>query len=174
MKKYKTRCGGTIVVSHKTEEHLRAHPEVQEILAETIGKVSLPKSGEFLATEVEMSRTVGLSGCVEAPRIEVGDKAYFAQRIGRNKPTRVLPGARGAETTKVVVLAFPAQEETSTYVLVTSWIGTLASKEPWDANIRSQEERQESLDFWCSHALIHDPEVMGTVFESSWEEILGS
>ncbi len=174
MKKYVTACGGAIVVPRKAEEHLRAHPEVREILAEAIGKVSLPRDGGFLAIEVEMGRVVGLSGCMEALRIKVDDQAYFAQRIGRDKPTRVLPGARGVETTKVVVLAFPARGEAGTYVLVSSWVGTLAPKEPWDANIRSQEEFQESLDFWCSHALVHDSEVMGPVFESTWEEILGS
>ena len=174
MKKYVTACGGTIVVPCKAEEHLRAHPEVREILAEAIGKVSLPSSGEFLATEVNMGRVVGLYGCVEAPRIKVDDRAYFAQRIGRDKPTRVIPGARGVETTKVVVLAFPARGETGKYVLVSSWVGSLGHKEPWDANIQSQEEYQKSLDFWCSHALVHDSEVMGSVFESTWEEILGS
>ena len=173
MKKFlTTACGGNIVVPNKTEKHLLAHPEVQKILAEAIGKISLP-NGAFLATEVEMGRVVGLSGCVKVPWIELSDKAFFAQRIEREKPTRVLPGAEGKETTKVVILAFPDRRDKRTYVLITSWIGTLAPKEPWDANIRSKEELQESLDFWSSHALVYDHEVMGPVFESTWDEVLG-
>lgn len=172
MKKFLTFCGGTIVVPYKTEEHLRAHPEVQKILAEAIGKVSLPRNSEFLAIEVEMGRVVGLSGCVEAPRIEVGDKAFFARRIEREKPTRVLLGSEGVETTKVVILAFPDRKDKRTYVLVTSWIGTLAPKEPWDTNIQSQGEFQESLNFWSSHAIVYDPATMGEIFESTWKEVL--
>jgi hypothetical protein len=170
MKKISTSCGGTIVVPRKAQEHLRAHPEVQKILAEAVVKVSLPH-GEFLAVEVEMGRVVGLSGCVKTPRIEVGDKTFFAQRVEREKPSRVVFG-KGEEATKVVVLAFPSRENKRTYVLVTSWIGSLAPKEPWDRNIKSEEELRESLDFWTSHALIWDSAVMSEPFESSWEEIL--
>lgn len=172
MSEYQTACGGRIFVPFKTKEHLRAHPEVQEILAEAIGKVSLPQNGEFLATEVEMGRVVGLSGCVETPRIRTGDQAFFAQRIGRDKPSRVVVG-EGEETTKVVLLAFVAQEEQGKYILVSSWLGSLAPKEPWDPNITSQKEFQKSLDFWSSHALVYDSEVMGEVFESTWEAVLG-
>ncbi|RLG28193.1 hypothetical protein DRO03_10405 [Methanosarcinales archaeon] len=170
--KKKTACGGTIVVPRKAQEHLRAHPEVQKILAEAVGKVSLPRNGEFLAVEVEMGRVVGLSGCVKAPRVEIDDLAFFAQRIERKTPSRVVV-SEGEPTTKVVVLAFASREDKRTYILVTSWVGSLAPKEPWDRNIRNNEEFRESLDFWSSHALVHDPAVMGEVFENSWGEILG-
>jgi len=145
---------------------------MQKILVEVIGKVSLPRNDEFLATEVEMDRVVGFSGCVKALRVETSDQAFFAQRIGRDKPSRVIVG-KGETTTKVVVLAFPAKEEAGKYILVTSFIGSLAPKEPWDSNIHSKREFQESIDFWTSHALVHDPAVMGPVFESTWDEVLG-
>lgn len=168
----KTFCGGRIIVPRKVEDHLDAHPEVRDILPEAIGRVVLPRDDAFLSAEVEMGRVVGRSGCVQTPPIGLGDRALFAQRMGRTNPSRVVVG-EGEPTTKVVVLAFPARGETGTYVLVTSWVGSLAPKEPWDPNIRTQREHKESLDFWCTHALVWEPTVMSEPFESSWEEILG-
>lgn len=171
MREFKTACGGRIIVPQKAEDHLRAHPEVEGLLPEAVVKVRLPRNGAFLSAEVEMERIVGRSGCVKTPLIAVSDRVLFAQRIGRDKPSRVIVG-EGEETTKVVVLAFSSREEAGTYVLVTSWVGSLARKEPWDPNICSQEEYQDCLQFWCSHALVWDSTVMSGAFESSWEEVL--
>jgi hypothetical protein len=171
-REYRTACGGRIVVPPKTADHLRAHPEVVEHLGDAIARVRLPDGGAFLRVAVEMNQLVGRSGCVQTPLIGLQDKSLFAQRIGRERPSRVVIG-EGEETTKFVVLAFPARGETGTYVLVTSWVGSLAFKEPWDSMIKTQEEYQESLGFWCSNALVWDADVMSAPFESTWEEILG-
>jgi len=173
MRKFKTADGGTILVSPKAEDHLRAHPEVDGILGEAIAKVRLPQDGAFLSEEVEMERIVGRSGCVQTPPIRPSDRSLFAQRIGRERPSRVVMD-EGEETTKVVVLAFASRGEAGTYVLVTSWVGSLARKEPWDPMIRSQAEREETLVFWRSHALVWDPAVMSEPFESTWDDVLTS
>jgi hypothetical protein len=171
MRKFKTFCGGTIVVPRKAEDHLRAHPNVDLLMPESIARVQLPRNGAFLSAEVEIGRVVGRSGCVQTPPITQSDRVLFAQRIGRDHPSRVIVG-EGEKTTKVVVLAFASHEEADTYVLVTSWVGSLAPKEPWDSNIRKDEEYQECLRFWCANALVWDPSVMSETFKSSWEEIL--
>jgi len=170
---YTTKCGGRIVLTHKACEHLRAHPEVGELMAEAIGRLELPIDGSFLAAEVDLGRVIGRSGCVPTEPIETITPTLFAQRVGRDKPTRVVVGIEGPETTKLVVLAF-AGREPGTYVLVSSWIGELAEKEPWDRSIRSQEEADRAVGFWTTHGLVHDPAVMGEPFESTWEEILNS
>jgi hypothetical protein len=150
---------------------LVAHPEVRGLLLEAIGRVVLPRDGAFLSTEVEMGRIVGRSGCVSTPPIDPSERSLFAQRIGRERPSRVILG-EGEETTKVVVLAFASRGEAGTYVLATSWVGGLAAKEPWDPMIRSQGEYQGSLGFWCSHALVWDSAVMSAPFESTWDDVL--
>lgn len=171
---YVTKCGGTIVVPPKTQEHLRAHPEVSGVLAEAIGLITLPRNGEFLAVAVEMGRVVGRSGCVPTEPIRPSSPAMFALRVGRDKPSRVMVGVEGPESTTVVVLAFVAKE-TRTYVLITSFIGELAPKEPWDRSMRlGSAEAMDSLEFWTRNALVHDPSVMGPVFESSWSDVLGN
>lgn len=170
---YKTACGGTIVVPSKAQEHLRVHPEVHGLLQEAVGRLALPEDGRFLAVAVEMGRVVGKSGCAETPCVGPDDPAFFALRVGRDKPSRVTLGVQGPDMTKVVVLAFASRESARTYVLVTSFVGELAPKEPWDRNIRSQGEFQKSLDFWSSHALVHDPAVMAEPFQSTWNQVLG-
>lgn len=172
MRNFKTACGGHIIVPRKVEYHLVAHPEVRELMPEAIGRMFLPRNGGFLSAEVEMERIIGWSRCVSTPQIAISDPVLFAQRIGRNKPSRVIVG-EGEETTKVVILAFASREEAGTYVMVTSWVGPLAPKEPWDPNIRNDAERQECLSFWCTHALAWDPTVMSDHFESSWVNVLG-
>lgn len=173
MRKFRTACGGVIVIPQKAEGHLRAHPEVTNVLPEAIALVRLPLDGAFLSTEVEMGRTVGRDGRVKTALIDSSDRALFAQRVGRDHPSRMIIG-EGEETAKVVILAFAARGEANTYVLVTSWVGSLARKEPWDPMIKSQGEYQECLHFWCSNALVYDSSVMGEPFESSWEKVLSN
>lgn len=171
MRKFWTADGGMIIIPPKAENHLVAHPEVRDFLPEAIGRVMLPSDGAFLSTEVEMGRVVGRSGCVETYPISPSDRSLFAQRIGRERPSRVIIG-EGEETTKVVVLAFASRGEARTYILVTSWVGSLAPKEPWDPMIKSREEYQDCLQFWCSNALVWDSTGMSEPFESSWAEVL--
>jgi len=172
--KYQTADGGTIVVPPKAQEHLRAHPEVDVVLGEAIACITLPRRGEFLAIAVEMGRVVGRSGCVPTAPIHPSEPATFALRVGRDKPSRVVVGVEGPEATTVVILAFADKRDARTYVLITAFVGDLAPKEPWDRSmVRGSAEHREALAFWCSHALIWSPDVMGDPFESSWSKILG-
>lgn len=169
---YQATRGGSIIVPPKAQEHLRAHPEVGGVLAEAIGHLTLPLNGEFLAVAVEMGRVVGRSACVSTAPILPSASATFALRMGREKPSRVIVGVEGPESTTVVVLAF-ASKKKDEYVLITSFIGELAPKEPWDRSLRpGSKESQESLDFWCCHALVYDPAVMKPAFESSWSVVM--
>lgn len=172
MTTYKTRCGGTIHISPRTKNHLRAHPEVFNHLQSATEKISLPTDAQKYEGEIDLGRVIGRSGVARTPPLEVGDKALFAFRTNRKLPSRVAPAGKvGEETTKIVVLARPGAIEKQ-YDLITSWIGTLAKKEPWDPSITSPEEFRECLIFWRSFAFVHDPDVMGRVFESSWSKIL--
>ncbi len=163
---------GKIVVPAQTKEHLAAHPEVADLLEEAISKVEI--TGQFLALEIPMGRVVGKDGVVTTEPVAVGEVCTFASRPGRAKPSRVVVGIDAPDTDKVVVLAFPDKESPSdTAVLITSFLGSLAAKEPWDPNMRSDAEREAALVYWCSHALVHT-EVMGAPFESSWEQVLAA
>lgn len=38
--------------------------------------------------------------------------------------------------------------------------------------VASSEDRKVSLDYWCKNALIHDPNVMRPLYQSTWKEEL--
>lgn len=163
---YKTACGGTVVLSQAAKEHLLAHADVGEILGEVLGQISLPQ--EWLVTETDLGRVVGLSSCVPAPYVGLDDPATFASRINRPRPSRVLVGAEKVSTSKVAVIARP--EESGVFTLVTAWIGPLAPMEPGDAT--PGPEREASLDFWSNNALVWDPASAGEPAEMTWRQVL--
>jgi hypothetical protein len=169
----RTACGRQIVIPARALAHLEAHPEVAGILPEAANRLVMPPRRGFVEAEVDMGRVVGRSGLVRIPHGSADTPMLFATRVGRPAPSRVVPDDTPCEeTNKVVIVAQPNRDDDSTYALVTSWIGSLSHKEPWDRNIKTDSERQYCLRFWCSHALIHNPAVMGYIFESTWRDVL--
>ena len=167
---YRTKCGGVLVLPPKTKEHLVAHSVVSDLLEEVAGLLELLRDGSFVAREVELSRVVGRSGCVSATAVGLEGEANFALRVGRRKASRVAIGVEGPEASTVVVLACADKAVKGTYVLITAYVGALAPKEPWDA--APGPEREASLAFWGSHALVWDPEVMGEPVTANWSAII--
>ena len=172
MARFKTTCNGTIIVPYKAEAHLKTHPSVRKVLTEAIAMLRLPTDKSFLAIEVAMGRVVGLAECVKAPVIKVNQETFFAQRKERQGVSRITQESKGEESSKLAIFAFASREDARVYVLATAFIGSINHKEPWDRNIKSQEEYQKSINFWSSHALVYDPKVMEKVFKSTWEKAL--
>lgn len=172
MLEYRTSCGGTIRVLPKTVEHLKAHPEVTVFLNEAIGLLSLPRRPAKLESVIDLGKAIGRSNLLPTPAVAYDEAAMFAMRHGRRSASRVVePNNVGPTCSTIVVIAKPTPIP-ETYDLLTSWIGKLACKEPWDLSIRSEEERNKCLAFWRSHALIHDSKTMSKMFQSSWQKIL--
>lgn len=157
--------GHVIVIPEETVEHLKAHPDVWDVLKEAVGLLVL--DGSFCAKDVDLGRVIGKSGCVPASKISVDEVTTFALRTNRTRPSRVVVADK-VDTSKVSIIAAPKDE--STYTLFTAWIGELAPKEPGDA--ASEAEREGSLAFWTSHALVWDAETCGEIFETTWEQVL--
>ena len=89
------------------------------------------------------------------------------------KASRVVPDAAPVDTEIVSIVANPVEK--NTYELVTAWFGSFAPKEPWDPDLADNPSAyEESINFWCSHALVHDPELMEQHFKSTWEDIINN
>ena len=87
------------------------------------------------------------------------------------KASRVVPDANPVDTDLVSIVANPVEK--NSYELVTAWFGEFGPKEPWDPDLADdQSAYEESINFWCSHALVHDLAVMDEPFESMWEDIV--
>lgn len=170
--KIRTACGSIIEITTSTVKHLEAHPETAAIIVDAIRKARIGNR-PFAEVEVDMGRVVGRKTRVSTIPQSPDEPMVFAFRTGREFPSRVAPDVtHGDETSSVVLIA--KRLGNGYYKLVTSWVGNLAEKEPWDPGIRGREHYDRCLKFWCRHALIHNPEIMGPVFESTWNEILAS
>lgn len=166
---YTTANGRTIFVTPSARHHLAAHPEVSAVLEEAMLRLD-PIAGRFLRREVDLGRVLGRSGCVETRPIAFDEPALFAQRIGRQKPSRVIVGAPGPECRTVVIIAQPNPKRDG-HNLMTAYVGTLAPREPWDPSLRPSE-KITSVKFWCRHALVYDESVMDPPERASWKDIL--
>ena len=168
---YKTPCGGSIILTEGVREHLEAHPGILDLIPEIVLKVSLPTDGSRLACQTSLGRDVGQSSLIDTQKIGLSETAWFAIRKNRMKASRVVPDAGPADTEIVSIVANPLEK--NSYELVTAWFGEFAPKEPWDPDLTDDPSAyKESINFWCSHALVHDPAVMNDPFESAWGKIL--
>ena len=163
----KTGCGGYINLSDSVREHLGAHPGILGLIPEIAPRVTLPTDGSTLASQISLGRVVGQSSLINTKKIGLSETAWFAVRKNRMKASRVVPDAGPADTDLVSIIANPIEKKS--YELVTAWFGVMAPKEPWDPDLVDDPVAyEESINFWCGHALVHDPEVMDEPFESMW------
>lgn len=168
-----TKCKGRIIIPASTQEHMRAHPESWQLLPEAVGRLDLPKDGSELSIEFDFGRIIGRSGCIETPRIGFNQVSFFAMRLARAFPSRVVMGEDGPEIRHMTIKAVPApHERVHSYQLITAYIGNLAPSEPWHLEQMSFEDFQESMDFWTTHALTYNPVTMSHPFPSTWTQVL--
>ena len=164
---YKTGCSGSIILTEGVREHLEAHPGILDLIPEIASKVALPTDGCRLVSQISLGRVVGQSSLINTKKIGLSETAWFAVRKNRMKASRVVPDAGPADTDLVSIIANPIEKKS--YELVTAWFGVMAPKEPWDPDLVDDPVAyEESIYFWCGHALVHDPEVMDEPFESMW------
>jgi hypothetical protein len=168
---YKTGCGGSIILTEGVSDHLEAHPGILDLIPEIASRVILPTDGSRLARQVSLGRVVGQTSLINTKKIGLSETAWFAVRKNRMKASRVVPDASPVDTDLVSIVANPVEKDS--YELITAWYGGMAPKEPWDPDHADDPTAyEESINFWCSHALVHDPEVMDEPFESTWEDIV--
>lgn len=142
----KLKSGEAVVDRYNS--HL--HESVMPLLPEAFARVE-SAGRKFLVCELDFGRVVGESNCVATGP---GDEIVFAKRPKRLGLTRFVKNRQAEPTSFAVVILKTADGEPGAYALVTAFIGQLAEKEPWDKNIQNANERQRSLAFWNSHALV--------------------
>jgi hypothetical protein len=168
---YKTNCGGNIIITVKVKSHLEAHPGIHDLIPEIASRVTLPTDGSRLSCQISLGRVVGQSSLISTKKIGLSEMTWFAVRKNRMKASRVVPDAGPADTDLVSIVANPIEKDS--YELVTAWFGAMAPKEPWDPDLADDPVAyEESINFWCSYALVHDLAVMDEPFRSTWETVL--
>ena len=170
---FKTKCGGFMHLTTNVKKHLEAHAGILELIPEIASRVILPIDGSRLTCQISLERVVGQSSLIETRKIGLSETAWFAIRKNRMKASRVVPDAAPVDTEIVSIVADPVEK--NTYELVTAWVGAFAPKEPWDPDLADDPSAYKaSINFWCNHALVHDPELMEQHFKSTWKNIINN
>lgn len=110
--------------------------------------------GAFVKTVIEMPSSLGTLPCaLYGPSVGddpvTRDQVHYQRRGDRDKKSRMID-APCRPTHKVVVMGLVGEIAFTMY-------GTRGSgpspREPWDKGLKTEEELQESKDFWAVHAL---------------------
>lgn len=142
-----TLAGGQTVVN-RHRSHL--HEPVSSLLSEVLANTESNGRQFFIHTH-DFGRVVGeTTGVQTAP----GDEIIFAQRKGRRGLTRFVKNRPAQPCSEVTVILKRDDVDRNVYVLITAFIGGTPQPEPWDQNIRTQEEFQRAVEHWSTHALV--------------------
>jgi FMN phosphatase YigB (HAD superfamily) len=167
----RTRDGHTIRIPRGAREHLVVHPETALYLRPAAAALVGGAFADYLGGEVDLHRSVGVLGCIEAPRIRPDAQATFTVRPNRRAPSRVVISTTPQVTTKFTICAM--RRGAADFELLTAYAGPYAPPEPWDAVglQRANLDQAAALEYWCAHALVWQPS-WPAPFESTWDEVL--
>lgn len=168
--KFISANGKEIFVTAEIRRHLSAHPDVLEFLEEAVSKANIPEGTALFNEAISLGRKIGISICVETEKISPNEETDFSLRLEREFPSRISLESKG-DPCDSVTLKIKFDQQSGKYFLETAFIGLPTPSNPYYAD-RASNEYKESLDFWCSHALAYDPEIMEKPFKSSWNSIL--
>ena len=171
---YKSSNHCLVELSNKTLSHLEAHPKIIDYLSEAISKTSIPiKQKDRIRMEIDLKKIVGKSSLINTEPITNNSDTYFSIRKGREGPSRVVLDEKPKETSIISIVAEPIDEKQ--YNLSSAWYGPIAPKEPWDNTfLNDQKCNDESLHFWCCHALVYEVDFMQEPFISTWDKVMSS
>ena len=126
----------------------------KELLADAIGKITTNKRG-FVKEKVEYDHPIGTQTCV---KVSPEDEVVMVYRNGRSGQTPMVKNREAEPCSSVMVILRKDRSvlDKDIYEMLTGYIGEGSPREPWDPNISTEEERRECEEFWNTHALLYD------------------
>ena len=172
--KYQTSCGNIITLTSNTLSHLEAHHNIIDFLPEAISQISFTsKQDDRIRMEIDLVNMVGKSSLLNTEQIDIYTDAYFCMRKGREGASRVVLNEKPQVTSIISIVAEPVGSKR--YNLISAWYGKIAPREPWDSTLLTEPKAfEESLGFWCCHALVHEVDFMEDPYESTWQEVINN
>ena len=108
----------------------------------------------FIKCEISFAHTIGYTHCVETtPQ----DEIVMVYRKGRAGETPMVKN-RLPEPSNILTVII--KKTGKHYTLITAFIGGGSLKEPWDKSIRTSEEYLRCTEYWNTHALIYNPDLV--------------
>jgi len=152
MKNFEQLCiskNGKNVLYDPVSSHVATHfddtPNLKEIVAEIVKSMDL--TGEIVAKEFDMRRTVGDCDVVE---IDESDVIVYAMRKNREDQGRVPFTKSRSTTSSSLVSVYLVKESEDSYELSGAWIGELDSP-PFP---EMENATNESVPYWSKRAFV--------------------
>lgn len=147
-----------VAVYDRIDSHLHSEGGMSpELVAAALEKVEIGERS-FLTEQVEFDHMVGTQTCVE---VGPDDDVTMVYRKGRSGQTPMVKNREAQPCSSVVlILGKDYDYDDGRYKLITGFTGILATREPWDPGIESEEERKRCEDFWSSHALLYNEDLI--------------
>ena len=124
-----------------------------ELLQAAIGTIDT-EGKNFIKRQVNFDRQIGSQTCVD---VGPEDEIVMVYRKNRSGQTPMVKNREMKPCSSLVtILKRNRSIGVNAYELITGYIGEESPREPWDPNLETEEERQKCEDFWHTHALIYD------------------
>lgn len=125
-----------------------------ELLGEALATIEA-NGRPFIKELVRFNHIIGGKTCVE---VGPEDEIIMAYRKGRSGPTPLVKNREASPCDSVTVILRKDRSirDRDAYETLTSYVGEGSPREPWDPNLTSEEDRKECEDYWQSHALLYD------------------
>lgn len=146
-------CSNAARVFDRDDGHNDVHPVDESLLREALLKITPCEN--FIKEVIPFGRVIGKTTCVTVDKTDTIIKAYRKGRLG---PTPMVLNREPSDCSTLVVIL--KKIGISDYILITTFIGGLSEREPWDPSITYPEEQQRAEAFWSTHALIYDESII--------------
>jgi len=153
-------------VYDRPDSHLHGEGSLTlELLKDAISKIDTD-GRSFIKEKIEYDHPVGEQTCVG---VGPEDEVVMVYRKGRSGQTPMVKNRKPEPCNSVMVVMRKdySAPERDAYQMLTSYVGEGSPREPWDPNLNSEEERKQCEDFWHTHALIYDDDLI------DWEKTKG-
>ena len=145
----KSKNNINVYICEETIAHMKAHSDVSlKHIQEAINNISL--SGTFFMESVDLNTIIGKDHCIYVSP-ENWENITMVQRPNRKGFTPMIK----SEPADTSLLTIGLCVDDGLWTLFTAFYGVKVPKEPWDASIKSAQEKEESKKFWRCHALCY-------------------
>lgn len=151
-----TRDG--ISVYDRDDSHLHKESGLTpELLAESLSRIDTAGRG-FVREKVVFDHIVGERTCVDTGSEDEIVMVYRKDRSGQT------PMVKNRETepcdSVMVVMAREDPPYDDDFKMITAYIGKESPREPWDPGISTKKDRQEAEEYWNSHAIVYNEDLI--------------
>lgn len=142
-------------VYDREDSHFHAEGGLTPEILESAINVIDTEGEKFVKKQINFNQPIGKQSCVE---VGPEDEIVMVYRKGRSGRTPMVKNREMEPCSSLTIILKKDQSDEidDTYKMITAFIGGDSTREPWDPNVENEEEYHACEDFWSSHALVYD------------------